>query len=1149
MDVNAIKAIWDHCLLVGCGVAAVGYALFVAWHGLIYAHCRARHMVKRIGLTTVAVLLGFAVWATYTGSPTQEEKEDAIERERGEAQTNAMFGAMLLGFSGHVVGQHESHGNQTNDTDGVDAPTYGLMSAYVPPEIGGLTGDWDVFSVTNVYFSSFSKSGDIACAEITIGEHGVAYGETIRVYIADKLRHPAWTNVYEHDYQNESSLTLQFDMSQFPTSFLYSAFFGLDYPQDSDGDGIADGDERYRYNSNPAKYDTDDDGLGDGDELRIGSSLISADTDGDGLTDAEELGGSSVMSASQMFLLDTSSCTELSLGGGGSYRNWDVSIPGGVSLAAAEYSACNISLYGRVSFADSAVFVETCGQWMYAYPSWGSKVLYGSVVTNDTEYFVVEYRNISSDASGVAKLTCQVIIPKAMRNAVYVSYREVDEGLDDPLYPLGVTCSDKPSPFDPQSEYSILPPVGHRVPVANTTIKYIIGLGSDPTVYNRYEEPVLPPASNSNAYYTVDIVADDHAHIVFTGDGLSDLPDPDFWALPGDTNRVMLLIGKNYEIKASSSFVVQAYSDPDVVLSNVSAVVKRVVSPVLIECVPPVSGRLMASVAGGFSMNVYPSYLGGLFYWTNSCCQITASGNYFSWMCSGCGCGGCNAQGYYRYEGYDIPCLGIPCGCAPAPGPNDVSSRLWIPHTLFANDDDDNSDGVVDFGHNYAVADDDIVSAEVHFRNGSECDGSVTLTVSDSFIGNIVSSGQEHSLVGRSMTWDVSAGETINTSVLLDPQTNSVAYNDCEVRLDWSLENGMLGSQTQQLTVVEAVAEPICNETKNVIIDDAVHHLTYNPCGVVVGKDAYFKVDVEPSSYPNSLIKWSVDATSIGEVTFPRGNTGREVKVHGVTEGSVLLNVQVGDCQSISPRFPLNVVTNSTVDIYFTVLEENGVPVKNEAEIREMVKRVNDIYSQIGYTFDIRAIVQTNLSCACSVNEYGNDMGRWSVSNLTSEISCSNGLKCIFVNEIISAKRGKRINGVNWKRGMVLSSACAGDVLAHEIGHMFGLVDIYAECEDFDLGEESFTGLCSPMDWNGGSYGPNNHSPRYYRSGTSCKDVITRLLMHGFTGDVVNNDMTIGSVAGLINDESNEGQFLVGFADIGFLMMARCCKFSYMNEV
>ena len=58
-------------------------------------------MVKRIGLATVMVLLGFAVWATYSGTPTQEEKDAAIEQEQGEAQTNAMFGAMLLGFSNH----------------------------------------------------------------------------------------------------------------------------------------------------------------------------------------------------------------------------------------------------------------------------------------------------------------------------------------------------------------------------------------------------------------------------------------------------------------------------------------------------------------------------------------------------------------------------------------------------------------------------------------------------------------------------------------------------------------------------------------------------------------------------------------------------------------------------------------------------------------------------------------------------------------------------------------------------------------------------------------------------------------------------------------------------------------------------------------
>ena len=545
---------------------------------------------------------------------------------------------------------------QTNDTDGVDAPIYGLMSAYAPPEIGGLTGDWDVFSVTNVYFSSFCKTGDVARAEITIGEHGVAYYETIRIYAADNLEHPSWTNVYEHDYQNESSLTVQFDMSQFPTSFLHRAFFGLDYPQDSDGDGISDGDERYRYHSNPAKYDTDDDGLGDGDELRIGSSLISADTDSDGLTDAEELGGSSVMSASQMLWLDTSSCDELSLGRGGSYKNWNVSIPGGVGIASSEYTSCNISLYGRLSFGDSDVFIDACGMWMYAYSSWSSKVLCGSVITNGVEYFVVEYRNISTDSIGTVKLTCQIIVPKTIRNVIYVSYQRVDDVIEDWVIPLGVTCSDKPSPFDPQSEYSILPPVGYRVPVANTTIKYIIGLGSDPTVYNRYEEPVLPSTSNSNAYYTVDIVADDHAHIVFTGDGLSDLPDPDFWALPGETNRVKLLMGKSYVANANVDISCIGASDSEAVVSNVSERAISVVRPVRVTA--------MEGNGLGFLMRVNPSNLNGAFSWTNSCCSITGNGSEFWYVHTGvCTCGGCYAVGVYRYEGYSMSCFGGYCDC------------------------------------------------------------------------------------------------------------------------------------------------------------------------------------------------------------------------------------------------------------------------------------------------------------------------------------------------------------------------------------------------------------------------------------------------------------------------------------------------------
>ena len=97
MDVSTIKVAWDHYLLVGSGVASIGFSVFATGYMLVCAYRGMCGMAKRIGWASVAVLFSFCVWATITGTPTQEEKEDAIEQEQGEAQTNAMFGAMLVG--------------------------------------------------------------------------------------------------------------------------------------------------------------------------------------------------------------------------------------------------------------------------------------------------------------------------------------------------------------------------------------------------------------------------------------------------------------------------------------------------------------------------------------------------------------------------------------------------------------------------------------------------------------------------------------------------------------------------------------------------------------------------------------------------------------------------------------------------------------------------------------------------------------------------------------------------------------------------------------------------------------------------------------------------------------------------------------------
>jgi hypothetical protein len=55
---------------------------------------------------------------------------------------------------------------------------------------------------------------------------------------------------------------------------------------DSDGDGVADGDEVDLYGTDPGTWDTDGDGLSDGEELFVaGSDPLLWDTNGDGVSD------------------------------------------------------------------------------------------------------------------------------------------------------------------------------------------------------------------------------------------------------------------------------------------------------------------------------------------------------------------------------------------------------------------------------------------------------------------------------------------------------------------------------------------------------------------------------------------------------------------------------------------------------------------------------------------------------------------------------------------------------------------------------------------------------------------------------------------------------------------------------------------------
>ena len=75
----------------------------------------------------------------------------------------------------------------------------------------------------------------------------------------------------------------------------------------------------------------------------------------------------------------------------------------------------------------------------------------------------------------------------------------------------------------------------------------------------------LSVIEETNAYCWVDIVVDNaDAWVRFEGDGASNLADPSFAAKAGETNHVVILIGKTYKVTCDMPFTVVGKSDPSI---------------------------------------------------------------------------------------------------------------------------------------------------------------------------------------------------------------------------------------------------------------------------------------------------------------------------------------------------------------------------------------------------------------------------------------------------------------------------------------------------------------------------------------------------------------------------------------------------------
>jgi len=131
----------------------------------------------------------------------------------------------------------------------------------------------------DVYTGITNVTGRIPTSAMIIYEQNASH---IRYYTPHQI------HARHQGYSNNRTVTMT--ISNWPFDAI--VYLG----EDTDGDGINDGDEKYRYQTNHTSFDTDNDGLGDGLELGFSNDkdpfsttdALDADTDDDGITDGDE---------------------------------------------------------------------------------------------------------------------------------------------------------------------------------------------------------------------------------------------------------------------------------------------------------------------------------------------------------------------------------------------------------------------------------------------------------------------------------------------------------------------------------------------------------------------------------------------------------------------------------------------------------------------------------------------------------------------------------------------------------------------------------------------------------------------------------------------------------------------------------------------
>jgi hypothetical protein len=439
--------------------------------------------------------------------------------------------------------------------------------------------------------------------------------------------------------------------------------------------------------------------------------------------------------------------------------------------------------------------------------------------------------------------------------------------------------------------------------------------------------------------------------------------------------------------------------------------------------------------------------------------------------------------------------------------------QISAPKVIGVNNDDDNGNGTSDDDDEGGlVGDDDIVGVTVSATCPSGMSGTVTVR---KFLVPIIAKLWKDSArtqeMGATETITVAGGDTATLTYYLEGVGTSSTYMDSLIRATFSC-GGVTITNEHRFTVVERIAEPITTVREGGQV--------VNPCCAVIGAATPMKVQVLPSNFPDSEIKWKIVS---GSGTFANGGTGRSVSftATGPENSETKLQVDVGDCPGRAPQFTLRGTTMHEVKIYPCVIhfKDEESPI-TQPLLDSMLVEVNAIFRQVGIHFIYGAPILNITNTIWAEKGFVD----FSVGNQIRNIMRdTDGVEVYFIpGESTGILRKKRKMGTWTRRGIIVRNSANAKTLAHEIGHACGLCDIFI---DHGNTEPSFVlenvkREWMPDDWNNGT------GCRFYDPILQHKNIIHRLLMFGNSNET-KSDIPWGFVRGL-SEDGESGDMSVG---------------------